>query len=310
MDPGHRGGSDDVVLQLYTSGTTGVPKGVLGTNANLGSCTASGKPWGFDDSSVSLCATPMFHIGGLGWTLVGLANGAHNVVVRDVVPRQLLDLIEKRHITNAFLVPSVIGMMLDLPGASERDYSSLRSIAYGSSPITPALLRRALETTRAPLFQVYGLTETHGAITQLDADDHDPVGPRAHLLRSAGRPYPWVELTIVRIGDGQPCAIGEDGEICVRSPQNTPGYHNKPAETAATIDPDGWLHTRDIGHLDAEGFLFISDRLKRHDHHREARTSTPPRSKPRSPSTPPSTPSPSSAAQTTAGARSSQPMRC
>ena len=261
-DPGYRGDSDDIVLQLYTSGTTGVPKGVLGTNANLGSCTASGGPWGFDDSSVSLCATPMFHIGGMGWTLVGLAHGAHTIVVRDVVASELLDIIETQRITNTFLVPSVIGMIVDLPGAARRDYSPLRSIAYGSSPITPALLRRALKATQTNLFQVYGMTETHGAITQLDAADHDPGGTREHLLRSAGRPYPWVELKTIRVSDGQPCAIGEEGEICVRSPQNTPGYHNRPIETAATVDRDGWLHTGDIGYLDADGFVFISDRLK------------------------------------------------
>lgn len=261
-DPGHRGEADEVVLQLYTSGTTGAAKGVLSTNTNLGACTASGGPWGFDGSSVSLCAMPMFHIGGLGWALVGMANGAHNVIVREVVPRALLDTIVDEAITNVFLVPAVIQMLVDLPEAASRDYSALRSIAYGSSPITPALLRRALETFGRPFFQLYGLTETHGAITQLAAEDHDPGGPREFLLRTAGRPYPWVELKTVHPESGQQTLAGEPGEICIRSLQVTPGYHNRPEETEAAIDASGWFHTGDIGSLDTEGYLTISDRLK------------------------------------------------
>jgi acyl-CoA synthetase (AMP-forming)/AMP-acid ligase II len=204
----------------------------------------------------------MFHIGGLGWALVGLANGAHSVIMRDLVPADVLDALERRAITNVFLVPTVLRMLVELPGAADRDYSALRSIAYGSSPITPALLRRALATFGRPFFQVYGLTETHGAITQLNAEDHDPGGPREHLLRTAGQPYPWVELRTIRPADGQPTAPGEPGEICVRSAQVTPGYHGRPEETAAAIDADGWFHTGDIGTLDEGGYITITDRLK------------------------------------------------
>ena len=260
-DPGHVGDADDVVLQLYTSGTTGRPKGVLTSNTNLGACTQAGGPWGFDDSSVSLCAMPLFHIGGLGWALVGLANGAHNVVIADFTPDSLLDTLVRERITNVFLVPTVIGMLVDVPGADQADVGALRSIAYGSAPITPALLRRTLRTFGTPLFQVYGLTETHGAVTQLDAADHSTDPERAHLLRSVGRPYPWVELTI-RTASGTEATSGEQGEICVRTPQATRGYHRRDAETAATIDADGWLHTGDIGRVDADGYVYVTDRLK------------------------------------------------
>jgi long-chain acyl-CoA synthetase len=115
---------------------------------------------------------------------------------------------------------------------------------------------------RAPLFQVYGLTETTGAITELSSADHDPGGPRQHLLRSAGKPYPWVEMKAVDPVTGADCGPGEVGEIWTRSRQNSPGYWHKPDDTAAAFDTDGWLHTGDAGYLDDEGFVFLTDRIK------------------------------------------------
>ncbi len=251
-----------MVLQLYTSGTTGLPKGVMLTNGNCSGLMDVAEAWDVDETSVSLVAMPLFHIGGSGWANVALARGGTDVLVPMVDPAGLIDTIEQSQITNAFLVPAVLQMMCAVPGAENRDYSSLRSIAYGASPITTAALTRTLEVFRAPLFQVYGLTETTGAITELSATDHDPGGPRQHLLRSAGRPYPWVELKAVDPATGEQCDPGEVGEIWTRSRQNSPGYWSKPDDTAAAFDADGWLHTGDAGYLDADGFVFLTDRIK------------------------------------------------
>jgi acyl-CoA synthetase (AMP-forming)/AMP-acid ligase II len=261
-DRGRRSAPDDVVLQLYTSGTTGLPKGVMLTNDNCSGLMDVAEAWGVDETSVSLVAMPLFHIGGCGWANVALARGGTDVLVPMIDPAALLDVIETARITNAFLVPAVLQMMCAVPGAEQRDFSSLRSIAYGASPITSAALTRALEVLRAPLFQVYGLTETTGAITELRSTDHDPGGPRRHLMRSAGRPYPWVELKAVDPVTGRDCGPGEVGEIWTRSQQNSPGYWNKPEDTRQSFDEDGWLHTGDAGYLDEEGFVFLTDRIK------------------------------------------------
>ena len=261
-DPGRSSSGDDVVLQLYTSGTTGLPKGVMLTNDNCSALLDVAEAWNVDETSVSLVAMPLFHIGGSGWANVSLARGGTNVLVPMIDPAALLDVIEQRRITNAFLVPAVLQMMCAVPGADGRDFSSLRSIAYGASPITSSALTRALEVFKAPLFQVYGLTETTGAITELSSTDHDPGGPRQHLMRSAGKPYPWVELKAVDPATGQDCSPGQVGEIWIRSVQNSPGYWRKPEDTKVAFDADGWLHTGDAGYLDEDGYLFLTDRIK------------------------------------------------
>ena len=217
-DPGGRGEADDIVVQMYTSGTTGVPKGVLTTHRNLAAAAETSPRWGFDEDSVSLTPLPMFHIGGIGWAFVGLWNGASTILVSNFEAERVLDLLQSRRVTNAVFVPTMLQMLCAVPGAADRDYTDLRAIAYGASPITTTALDDALRTFRAPLFGIYGLTETTGAITQLDPADHDPDGPRAHLLRSAGRPYPWVQLRICDPGTGAELAPGLVGEVWLRAP--------------------------------------------------------------------------------------------
>ena len=261
-DPGLPSAPGDVAMQLYTSGTTGLPKGAMLTNGNLGALIPHvSPPWGLDATSVNVVAMPLFHIGGSGWALCGMWNGAHSILFREFVPHEVLDALERRRVTNALFVPAMLQFLSAVPGAAERDYRALRSIVYGASPITDDVLVRSMKTFRCPFIQVYGLTETTGAITQLDAADHDPGGARARLLRSAGKPYPWVEIRITDPDTGHERARGEIGELWTRSVQNMKGYWNKPDETERALG-GGWLRTGDAGFMDEEGFIFLTDRVK------------------------------------------------
>jgi long-chain acyl-CoA synthetase len=261
-DPGGRGDAGDVIVQMYTSGTTGVPKGVLTTHGNLAVTAQTSLRWGFDQASVSLTPLPMFHIGGIGWAYCGLWHGATTVLVSDFAAEAVLDVVEHRRVTNAVLVPTMLQMLTAVPGAAERDYSALRAIAYGAAPITTTVLKASLRTFGCALFGLYGLTESTGGVVALEPEDHDPGGPREHLLRSAGRPYPWVELRIADPASARPLGPGEVGEVWLRGPNVTPGYFNRPIETAAALTPDGWLRTGDGGYVDEDGFLFLTDRIK------------------------------------------------
>jgi len=262
-DPGPASEAGDVVLQLYTSGTTGRPKGVMLTNANLHTLIEGARSlWGIDDTAVSSVTSPLFHIGGCGWAINAMAGGAETVVFRDLDPASLVRGFRHHRVTHGFVVPALIQAMLDAPGTGPEHFASLQTLFYGASPISEALLLRALEVFGPHLAQLYGMTETTGAFTQLDVVDHDPGGPRRHLLRSAGRPFPWVEVKTVDPGSGVDRPAGAVGEVWTRSGQNMLGYWQNPEATAASVTPDGWLRTGDGGYLDGEGYLFLTDRVK------------------------------------------------
>jgi acyl-CoA synthetase (AMP-forming)/AMP-acid ligase II len=261
-DPGLRGDAADAVLQMYTSGTTGVPKGVLTTHRNLAACAETSPHWHFDADTISLTAVPMFHIGGIGWAFCGLWHGATTVLVGEFVPERILELLESLRVTNTIFVPTMLQMLTSIPGAADRDYSQLRSIAYGASPITTPVLKDALRTFGCELFGSYGLTETTGTVVRLEPEDHDPDGPREYLLRSAGKPYPWVQMRIAEPETGAELPPGNWGEVWLRAPNVMAGYWGRPEETAAALTPDGWLRTGDGGFVDQEGYLFLTDRIK------------------------------------------------
>jgi long-chain acyl-CoA synthetase len=239
-----------------------LPKGVMLSNDNVfNGPFRLREQWRLDDDSVTLAMMPMFHIAGSGWAIVSLGFGCRTVVHREVDPPAILRDIEAFGVTNALFVPAVIQFLLLAPGVETTDFSSLRTIVYGASPITDTVLVEAMRVFGCEFVQVYGLTETTGAITQLEHDDHDPVG-RPHLLRSCGRPYPWVEVRIVDPDTGAEVGEGEVGELWTRSCQNMAGYWGNDDATASVLDADGWFRTGDAAYVDADGYLYLHDRLK------------------------------------------------
>ncbi|MFZ1062653.1 MAG: long-chain-fatty-acid--CoA ligase [Acidimicrobiales bacterium] len=260
-DPGDRVTGSQLAVLMYSSGTTGPPKGIQITADNLlfavANFTNEFRP---DETSSNLVSPPYYHIAASGWSLIAMNVGGRIVQVREPLPRTLLTLMVRERTTHAALVPAIIRMIVEMPDAWEADFSNLRTVVYGSSPIDPVLLARAVELFDAEFTQSYGLTETVGIGTVLRPTDH--VDSDTSRLKSAGRAATDVNVEIVDFATGQPVPTGEVGEIIIRGPQVTPGYWRRPQETAAMFLDDGGLRTGDAGRMDAQGYVYIVDRIK------------------------------------------------
>jgi long-chain acyl-CoA synthetase len=251
---------DEVAYQLYSSGTTGRPKGVQLTHANLeAGLILYPRVLGLSTESISMVAMPLYHIGGGGWALAGWRVGATNVLVREVVPADLVRLIERERISHTFVVPAVLQFMLAAPEVAERDFSSLRYILYGASPISETVLAEAMRTFGCGFVQAYGLTESTGTVVMLPEADHVPDGPR---LRAAGLPTPGTEIRIVDPATEQEVAPGQVGEIWINGPVVMKGYWKMPEQTAQAIRPGGWLRSGDAAYRDEQGYIYVHDRVK------------------------------------------------
>jgi len=253
----------DIAFQLYSSGTTGRPKGVMLTNDNFFALLPAAREiWGMSEKTVNLVAMPLFHIGGGGWATAGQYAGARSIIMRDIDPSAMLTLIEKHRITHAFMVPALLQFALIMPNIGTTDFSSLKLIAYGASPISEAVLEGSINAFKCPFMQVYGLTETTGVVTVLPPEDHDLSSANKGRLRSCGKPFTGVEIRIVDSDTGKDVPLGEVGEIWIRSRQIMKGYWNMPEETAKSILKSGWFRSGDAGYFDKDGYVYIFDRVK------------------------------------------------
>ena len=260
IDPMLASKSEDDVLQMYTSGTTGLPKGAQLTNANiLTAAPMVDQTWCKDwhEGSVNLICMPVFHVAGGLYAILGAIFGCKNIIIPEVDPGLILALIESEKIELALFVPAVILFLLQHPKSEETDFTSLRQVVYGASPIAEDTLIKAIETMQCDFWQVYGLTETCGMATTMTPEYHDPAKGK---LRSCGQPYPGIEIKIVDTNNNQ-LGTGEVGEILIKSGTVMKSYWNRSEATAETI-VDDWFYSGDAGFFDEDGFLFIHDRVK------------------------------------------------
>jgi acyl-CoA synthetase (AMP-forming)/AMP-acid ligase II len=257
--PDTRRGGDALAGLFYTGGTTGFPKGVMLTHRNLGVCALGSAVQRFvNPGAIFLHAAPMFHLADLAaWTIITLTGGTH-VTVPSFSAEAVFEAVQAHKVTDTLMVPAMLQVLVDSPQIRRYDLSSLRHIAYGGSTISESLLMRAQAALPNVNFcQGYGQTELSPITTLLLPEDHRPGSPRC---RSAGRAVAHAELAIMGPG-GKALPPGDIGEIVVRGPHVMLGYWNKPEETAAALR-DGCMHTGDAGFLDADGYLYVVDRLK------------------------------------------------
>jgi acyl-CoA synthetase (AMP-forming)/AMP-acid ligase II len=259
--PGRDPGPEDTCLLLYTSGTTGYPKGAQLTHRGLAAHTTNvSSVFRFGEGDVNLVAMPLFHVGGSSYSQFGFHHGVPTVLTREPDAASLFGALAAGA-SHAFLVPAVIAGIVAAGDRAMAAMSTLRYLGYGASPMPLPLLRTVLAAWPDMHFiQVYGMTELAGVVTTLDPDDHrDSTHPER--LASAGRPIPGVRMRLVDPVLGTDVGPGETGELWFATDQLMAGYWDNPEATAAAIT-DGWLRSGDIARLDDEGFVFIVDRIK------------------------------------------------
>ncbi|MFI2028224.1 long-chain-fatty-acid--CoA ligase [Streptomyces buecherae] len=250
------------LAQMYTSGTTGAPKGVVLSQASFWAISdllarheLDWLDWREDDRSLSLL--PGHHIGGPWWFLHGYRAGCTNVLVPGFDAKRTMELIRDGGLTTALMVPSMLQILLAEPDVEPADFAGLRKVVYGGSPIPESVLARCIEVMGCEFAQIYGLTETCASAVCLPPADHYPGSPR---LGAAGRPYPGVAVQAVG-PDGAVLGPGEIGELRIDTPAVMEGYWQRPEESRRTLR-DGWLYTGDAGYVDADGYVHVCDRIK------------------------------------------------
>ncbi|UVE18654.1 long-chain fatty acid--CoA ligase [Pseudomonas sp. LS44] len=255
-------GGDDLAVILYTGGTTGLPKGVMLSHANLWTSAlmrmAALEPL---NDTVCLNVAPLFHTAGLSRVAARVIQGEANAYVPFFEPIEVMETIQREKVAEIMLVPTMLQILLANPRFKEFDLSSLKRIAYGASPINATVLEHALAVLpQTQFYHTYGLTENSPVITINPPKNHGPEARASGLYRSAGRPLVGLTAKIVD-EQGNEVPRGTVGEIICKGPTVMLGYWNKPEETAKALK-DGWLYTGDAAYMDAQGYVFIVDRVK------------------------------------------------
>jgi len=252
---------DDVCIIMYSSGTTGRPKGVALTQANLIAHTVNGQEgFEFDDGDKNMVSMPLFHVGGTSYAQLGVHNGIPSVMTRDVDGVALAGAI-LQGANRTFLVPAVLAKVLESGEDAVKLFGALKTYSYGASPMPLPLLRAALKAwPNTDFIQAYGLTELCGVISHLMPEDHR--SGTEERMSSAGTLVPNAEVRVVDPDTLEDVADGAQGELWFRSKQLMKGYHNRPEATAEAVTEDGWFRTGDIGRVDEGGYIFVEDRLK------------------------------------------------
>ncbi len=253
---------DDIVLVMYSSGTTGRPKGVALTQNNVQAHTLNAhEGWGFDPGDKNMVGMPLFHVGGSSYVQFGIHDGVPSIMTREVDGAALAGAI-LQGANRTFLVPAVLAKVLESGPDAVKLFGALKTYCYGASPMPLPLLREAIKAWPTTDFiQVYGLTEVCGVVSHLMPAEHRDAEHPERLV-SAGTLIPNTELRVVDPDTGDEMPTNTQGELWFRTPQLMKCYLNRPEATAEAITEDGWFRTGDIGRIDADGYLFVEDRLK------------------------------------------------
>lgn len=253
----------DATVQMYTSGTTGRPKGAVLTHGSLTAAMAQNlAPLVEGAKGCTHIVAPLAHIGSALAGMQNLFAGGSVYVQEHFDLEEVVRILDEEGVNRTMLVPAMIqALLVMVPGIEDRKFADLDQIGYGASPIAAATLRQAIDVFGCEFVQGFGQTESSGGVTMLTRADHRrALDGHEHLLRSAGRACFGTEVRVVD-PDGNDCAAGEIGHIIARGPQLMAGYWNLPAETAEVLR-DGWLYLGDAGTFDEEGYLYVKDRIK------------------------------------------------
>ena len=259
---------DDLSILMYTSGTTSLPKGVMltyggFTNYVIGTVEmADGTPRG-----TSLLCAPLYHIAGTMNIMTALWNGRKIAILRQFDTKEWLETVQNEQVTHAFVVPTMLKQLIDHPDFSQYDLSSLQNLSYGGAPMAFPVIRKAIDLfpDSTGFVNAFGQTETNSTLTVLGPADHKLNGPPAEVernlkrLTSVGLPLPDVEVQILD-EDNKELPASEIGEVVIRTPRVMKGYANQESATAALLDENGWLHTRDMGYIDEDGYVYLVGR--------------------------------------------------